>query len=94
MECAFDYVERFALLLNDLDGSMKLPPGKYHPENCLRIFSPMKIPTMNIAPQENPLTENTPVIIASLFSSKVMKIKASGIVVLQKSSRVHQAYIP
>ena len=50
VECAFDYVERFALLLNDLDGSMKLPPGKYHPENCLRIFSPMKIPTMNIPP--------------------------------------------
>ena len=46
----FDYVERFALLLNDLDGSTKLPPGKYPPENCLEIFSPMKIPTINIAP--------------------------------------------
>ena len=48
-----DYVERFALLLNDLESSMKLPPGKYPPENCLRIFSPMKIPTMNIAQSEN-----------------------------------------
>ena len=46
----FDYVERFTLLLNDLDGSMKLPPGKYPPENCLGVFSSMKIPTMNIAP--------------------------------------------
>ena len=45
----FDYSERFALLLNDLDGLMKLPPGKYPPENSLGIFSPMKIPTMNIA---------------------------------------------
>ena len=52
----FDYVERFALLLNDLEGSMKLPPGKYPPESCLRIFSLMKIPTMNIAPwKKNPL---------------------------------------
>ena len=46
----FDYVKRFSLLLNDLDESMKLPPGKYPPENCLGIFSPMKIPTMNIVP--------------------------------------------
>ena len=50
----FDYVERFALLLNDLEGSMKLSPGKYPPENCLGIFSPMKISTINIFPWENP----------------------------------------
>ena len=50
VECVFNYVERFALLLNDFDDSIKLPPGKYPPENCLGIFSPMKIPTMNIAP--------------------------------------------
>ena len=25
----FEYVERFALLLNDLEGLMKIPPGKY-----------------------------------------------------------------
>ena len=46
----FDYVERFAVLLNDLDGSVKPSPGKHHPENCLGIFSTMKIPTINIAP--------------------------------------------
>ena len=49
----FDYVEIFTLFLNDLDASLKLPPGKYPPENCLGIFSPMKIPTMNIASSEN-----------------------------------------
>ena len=31
----FDSVERFALLLDDLDRSIKLPPGNYPPENCL-----------------------------------------------------------
>ena len=46
----FDYVERFAQLLNDLNGPMKLPPERYLQENCLEIFSPIKIPTMNIAP--------------------------------------------
>ena len=55
----FNYAERFALLLNDLDGSMKLPPGKYPPENCHRIFSPMKIPAMKISPQEKPSCENS-----------------------------------
>ena len=55
----FDYVERFALLLNDLEGSMKLSPGKYPPENCLGIFSPMKISTMNIFPWENSPCGNT-----------------------------------
>ena len=38
----FDYVEIFTLLLNDLEGSMKLPPGRYPPESCLGIFSPWK----------------------------------------------------
>ena len=46
----FDYIERFAMLLNHLNGSMKLPLEKYPPENCLVIASPMKIPIMNIAP--------------------------------------------
>ena len=55
----FDYNERFALLLNDSEGSMKLPPGRYPPESCLGIFSPMKIPTMNIAPWENPPCGNS-----------------------------------
>ena len=44
-----DFDEKFALLLNDLDDSMKLPLRKYPPENRLGIFSPMKIPTMKIA---------------------------------------------
>ena len=47
-----DYGERFSLLLNDLDDSMKLPPRKYSAENCLGYFSPIKIPKMNIAPKE------------------------------------------
>ena len=55
----FNYTERFALLLNDLDGSMKISPGKYLPENCHRIFSPMKIPAMKIALQEKPSCENS-----------------------------------
>ena len=55
----FDYVERFALLFNDLEGSMKLPPGKYPLEHCLGIFSPMKIPTMFIAKWENPRCGNS-----------------------------------
>ena len=46
----FDYIERFVMLLNHLNGSMKLPLEKYPPENCLVIASPMKIPIMNIAP--------------------------------------------
>ena len=46
----FYYDESFGLLWNDLDGSMNLPPGKYHPENCLKVFSPMKMSIMNIAP--------------------------------------------
>ena len=60
----FEYIERFALLLNDLVGSMKFPSGKYPPEDCLGTFSPMQIPTMNIAPWKTPLVETPPVIIA------------------------------
>ena len=55
----FDFAERFALLLNDLEGSMKFPRGKCPLENCLGIFSPMKIPTMNIASWENPPCGNS-----------------------------------
>ena len=66
----FDFVERFALSLNDWDGSMKTSPGKYPPENCFGIFSPMKIPTMNITPQENPLVEIPLVIIALQLNKK------------------------
>ena len=36
-----DYVERFALFLNDLDGSMKLPYGKYPLENIVNIKTPL-----------------------------------------------------
>ena len=36
----FEYVERFALLLSDLKGSMKLPTGKCPPEDCPLTFSP------------------------------------------------------
>ena len=60
----FDNAERFSLLLNDLEGSMKPHPGKYPPENCLGIFSPIKIPTMNTAPEKTSLVETASVIIA------------------------------
>ena len=43
--------------MNDLNGSMKLLPRKYPQEDYLRNFSPMKIPAMDIAPQENPLAK-------------------------------------
>ena len=45
----FGYVEIFALLLNDLNSLVKLPPGKYCLEHCLETFSSRAIPTMNIA---------------------------------------------
>ena len=38
----FEYVERFPLLLNDLNGSMKLYHGKHSPEDCHRYFLPGK----------------------------------------------------
>ena len=38
--------------------------GKYPPEDCLGIFSPMKISTINTAPWKKPLVEAPPVIIA------------------------------
>ena len=82
----FVYVEKCAQLLNDLDGSMKLPPGKYPPENCLGIFSPMKSQQWTLPHKKTPLMEILPVIIPLHLTkkkSKVMKIKASGIVMLQ-----------
>ena len=59
----FDYSERFALLLNDLDGLMKLPPGKYPPENSLGIFPPLKIPTINFALKEAPPSPPSPTLV-------------------------------
>ena len=50
--------------MSDLNGSMKLLPRKYLQEDCLGNVSPMKIPAMNIAPQENPLVKISPVKIA------------------------------
>ena len=41
---------------------MKLSPGKYSPENCLGIFSMMKIPTL--PHMKTPLAETPPLIIA------------------------------
>ena len=40
---SFDYVERYALLLNDFNAWMKLPSRKYPPEDCFVTFSPWKI---------------------------------------------------
>ena len=77
---------------------MKLPPGKYPPENCHRIFSPMKIPAMKIACKKSPLVKILSVIIAlqkmkkQTLKSKIMKVKASDIIILQKSSSVYQNY--
>ena len=79
----FDKAERFSLLLNDLEGSMKLHPGKYPPENCLGICSPIKIPTMNTAPWENLPCGNSSGNNCRLYlKSRRMKKKASGIVIL------------
>ena len=97
----FDYVERFALLLDDLDGSMKLPPGKYPPENCLesKFSLPWKSQQWKLPHKRTPLVEILPVIIALQLmrkrlslKSKIIKIKASGIVTLQKSSTLYQNY--
>ena len=60
----FVYFEKCAQLFNDLGGSMKFPPGKYPPENCLGIISPMKSRQENVLPhKKTPLVEILPVII-------------------------------
>ena len=51
------YVELFALLLSDLNGSLKLLPRKYLQQDFLGYFCPMKIPAMNIAPQGDPIVK-------------------------------------
>ena len=89
---SFDYVERFSLFLNDLNGSMKLPPGKYTLEDCLGTFFPWKfqqwkLPYVKIPPVKIALQQ-----IKKSFKSKIIKIKASGIGILQKSVRVYQNY--
>ena len=56
----FDYVERFALLLNDLERSMKLPPRKYPAENCVGIYSPTKISTKKLPSEKTHLVETSP----------------------------------
>ena len=77
----FDYVERFTLLLNDLDGSMKLPPGKYPPENCLGFLFYENPNNEHCPISPLPLAEIPSVIIAlqqmkkQTLKSKVMKIK-------------------
>ena len=43
---------------------MKLLPRKYFEKDYLGNFFPMKIPAMDIAPQENPLVKIPPVKIA------------------------------
>ena len=57
----FDYTERFALLLNDLNGSMKLPSGKYPPENCLETFSPWKSQQWTLPDEKTSLLKIPPV---------------------------------
>ena len=72
----FDYVERFALLLNDLERSMKLPPRKYPAENCLGVFSAIKFPTKKLPSEKTRLAETSPVIIAlqQLKNQAIFKI--------------------
>ena len=72
----FDYVERFALLLNNLERSMKLPPRKYPTENFLGIFSPMKISTKKLPSEKTHLVETSPGIIAlqQLKNQTIFKI--------------------
>ena len=91
----FDYVERFALLLNDLNGSMKLLPGKNPLENCLETFSPWKSQQWTLPHEKTSLLKIPPVKTALQqikkrlsLKSKIMKIMAGGIGTLQKSSRV------
>ena len=72
----FDYVERFALLLNDLERSKKLPPRKNSAENCLGIFSAIKFPTKKLPSEKTRLVETSPVIIAlqQLKNQAIFKI--------------------
>ena len=72
----FDYVERFALLLNDLERSMKFPPRKYPAENCLGVFSAIKFPRKKLPSEKTRLAETSPVIIAlqQLKNQAIFKI--------------------
>ena len=64
---------------------MKLPPAKYPAEDCPRTLYFMKI--------ENPCNALQQLKKKTLsFKSKINKIKATGICILQKSSRVYQNY--
>ena len=66
----FDYVERFELLLNDLESLMKLPPGEQPPENRLKISLPWKSQPWTLLHKKNPFVEIPPVIIALQQSKK------------------------
>ena len=63
---------------------MKLPPGKYPAEDCPRTLYSTKI--------ENPCNALQQLKKTLSFKSKIIKIKASGICVLQKPSRLYQNY--
>ena len=70
---------------------------KILPRKLPKTFSPMKILTVNIAPYEgfpceNSSGENSLAAHKKYWKSKIMKIKANGIDILQKSSRVYQHY--
>ena len=89
----FEYIERFALLLNNLKGSMKLPPGKYPPEDWLRTSLPWKSQKWTLPHKKTSLVKIHLVKIPPLsLKSKIMKIKASSIGIFQKSSLMYQNY--
>ena len=84
------------------DGSMKLPLGKYHPENSSEFSLPWKSQLWKLPHKKTPQVKISSVIIAlqqtkkqslKYLKPKVMKIKASDTVILQKFIRVHQNYI-
>ena len=55
----FDFVERFELLLNDLEGSMKFPPGKISPGKLPRNFLSHENLINEHCPMRNPLCGNS-----------------------------------
>ena len=102
VECFFDYVDRFALLFCWMIWTVQ---WNFLPKNITRkIASEFSLPwkpQLWTLPHKKSLLVEIPLVIIALqqtkkqtLKSKVMKIKASGILILQKSSTVHQNYIP
>ena len=96
VECFFDYVERFALLLNDSFVLLLTTQWNFLLENITwKVASELSLSCRSqlwtLAHEHTPLVEIPPLIIVMQQTKKtrlslklkVMKIKASGIVILQ-----------